>query len=113
MQALSDALQAATSFECDGCTHHASFHSLENPAEDAVLKKWAQQEADDKEIQAVTGANKKRKMITQGAMPEADEDVLRFAHAEGASATERKRKGRKAKAGTVNSSTAPLDLTEE
>lgn len=36
--------QAATSFECDGCNHHASFHSLENPAEDAILQKWASQE---------------------------------------------------------------------
>ncbi|KAK3620817.1 hypothetical protein LTR56_020591 [Elasticomyces elasticus] len=65
-------VKAATSFECDGCNHHASFHSLENPSEDAVLKKWAQQEADDKEPITTT---KKRKLITQSAAP-ADDDFI-------------------------------------
>jgi len=27
-------LQAASSFACDGCGHHASFHNLRNPGED-------------------------------------------------------------------------------
>ncbi|KAK0355547.1 hypothetical protein LTR94_008057 [Friedmanniomyces endolithicus] len=71
---------AATSFECDGCSHHASFHSLENPSEDAVLRKWAQQEADDKEQQAAAAAatttSKKRKLITQSA--ELDEDEVQM-----------------------------------
>lgn len=31
----------ATTFECDGCAHHASYHSMENPAEDAILAKWS------------------------------------------------------------------------
>ncbi|KAK0338288.1 hypothetical protein LTR91_005381 [Friedmanniomyces endolithicus] len=70
---------AATSFECDGCSHHASFHSLENPSEDAVLRKWAQQEADDKEQQAAAAtitASKKRKLITQSAVLDEDEDEV-------------------------------------
>lgn len=45
--------------------HHASFHSLENPAENAVLKKWSDQEASIKDTQAAAGASKKRKSITQ------------------------------------------------
>ncbi|KAK0256266.1 hypothetical protein LTR29_003321 [Friedmanniomyces endolithicus] len=73
-------VKAATSFECDGCSHHASFHSLENPSEDAVLRKWAQQEADDKEQQAAAAAatttSKKRKLITQSA--ELDEDEVQM-----------------------------------
>ncbi|KAK0287474.1 hypothetical protein LTR91_001774 [Friedmanniomyces endolithicus] len=68
-------VKAATSFECDGCSHHASFHSLENPNEDAVLRKWAQQEADDEEQQAAaaTTTSKKRKLITQSAALDEDE----------------------------------------
>lgn len=62
--------KAASSFECDGCGHHASFHSMENPAEDAVLKKWSEQEAQIKEQQALAGASKKRKMISQTATRE-------------------------------------------
>lgn len=27
-------LQAASSFACDGCGHHASFHNLRNPTEE-------------------------------------------------------------------------------
>ncbi|PWW76614.1 hypothetical protein C7212DRAFT_80038, partial [Tuber magnatum] len=27
-------LQAASSFACDGCGHHASFHNLRNPGEE-------------------------------------------------------------------------------
>lgn len=58
-------MQAATSFECDGCQHHASFHSLENPDEDAVLKKWEEQENSFVlQKQATSGAGRKRKKIT-------------------------------------------------
>lgn len=50
--------QASTSFECDGCNHHASYHFLENPAEQAVLARWTQEEQ-----QAPTN-NKRRKLLT-------------------------------------------------
>jgi len=42
-----------------------------------VLKKWAEQEASDKQNQQVVGgaSNKKRKMITQAAADEDDEVV--------------------------------------
>ncbi|OQO06042.1 hypothetical protein B0A48_08630 [Cryoendolithus antarcticus] len=61
-------IKAASSFECDGCAHHASFHSLENPAEDAVVKKWAAAEREAKEHQqtiAATGGSKKRKLLAE------------------------------------------------
>ena len=32
-------LKAATSFECDGCGHHASFHKMENPVEDSYVER--------------------------------------------------------------------------
>ncbi|TKA52030.1 hypothetical protein B0A55_12741, partial [Friedmanniomyces simplex] len=68
---------AATSFECDGCGHHASFHSLENPSEDAVLRKWAQQEGDEKGHQAAAATTtKKRKLITQSAALAEDDVVM-------------------------------------
>ncbi|KAF1825239.1 uncharacterized protein K489DRAFT_308622, partial [Dissoconium aciculare CBS 342.82] len=53
---------AATSFECDGCGHHASFHSLENVAEDAILKKWSV-EASREASQSSTSAVKKRRRL--------------------------------------------------
>ena len=57
-------VKAATSFECDGCGHHASFHSLENPAEDTIVKKWAEEEEKQREEkQAAGGAGRKRKRI--------------------------------------------------
>jgi hypothetical protein len=31
-------LQAASSFACDGCGHHASFHNLRNPGEEPDLE---------------------------------------------------------------------------
>jgi hypothetical protein len=69
--------KAASSFECDGCSHHASFHSLENPAEDAVRQKWLEQEAAQaREQQAAIGANKKRKMIPQNLLLKDDERIV-------------------------------------
>ncbi|KAF2137226.1 uncharacterized protein K452DRAFT_204611, partial [Aplosporella prunicola CBS 121167] len=38
-------LKISSSFECDGCTHHASFHSMASPADDAVLARWASDNA--------------------------------------------------------------------
>ncbi|KAM0708288.1 hypothetical protein Q7P35_004939 [Cladosporium inversicolor] len=69
-------IKAASSFECDGCSHHASFHSLENPAEDAIRQKWLDQEAQAKEQQAAVGASKKRKTLAQNAVNENDRIVV-------------------------------------
>ncbi|KAF1808696.1 hypothetical protein P152DRAFT_462261 [Eremomyces bilateralis CBS 781.70] len=51
-------LKVATSFECDGCNHHASFHSMENKEEDEIVKRWRVQEAD--EASQATGNKRKR-----------------------------------------------------
>ena len=67
--------QAATSFDCDGCSHHASFHSLENVAEDAILKKWStEQESNNNAASTAGGASKKRRRITE--KPQDDIEIL-------------------------------------
>ncbi|EOD46137.1 hypothetical protein UCRNP2_7136 [Neofusicoccum parvum UCRNP2] len=33
-------LKLTSSFTCDGCNHHASFHSMSSAADDAVLARW-------------------------------------------------------------------------
>ena len=37
-------LKAATSFDCDGCGHHASFHRMENPLEEETVRRWRAEE---------------------------------------------------------------------
>ncbi|KAF1977296.1 hypothetical protein BU23DRAFT_526641 [Bimuria novae-zelandiae CBS 107.79] len=39
-------LKSTSSFECDGCGHHASFHSMENKEEDEIRKRWEQEDRD-------------------------------------------------------------------
>ncbi|KAG0130450.1 hypothetical protein HOY82DRAFT_371603 [Tuber indicum] len=48
-------LQAASSFACDGCGHHASFHNLSNPGEGYEVTLIAEGERDG------------RKMVTNGS----------------------------------------------
>ncbi|KAH0156484.1 hypothetical protein KCU67_g8301, partial [Aureobasidium melanogenum] len=58
-------VKAATSFECDGCSHHASYHNLDNPSEDAILAKWsAQEKTMTTQQQPTTSSRNKRKRIT-------------------------------------------------
>ncbi|KAL8779283.1 MAG: hypothetical protein Q9213_007015 [Squamulea squamosa] len=33
-------LKASTSFECDGCGHHASFHKMDNHQDDETVRRW-------------------------------------------------------------------------
>ncbi|KAM3425536.1 hypothetical protein BST61_g7483 [Cercospora zeina] len=67
-------VKAATSFDCDGCGHHASFHSLENVAEDAILKKWTTEQGSVKGDAPASGASKKRRRITE--KPNDDPQIL-------------------------------------
>ncbi|KAL6712172.1 hypothetical protein ACN47E_000049 [Coniothyrium glycines] len=39
-------LKSSSSYECDGCGHHASFHSMENKADDEIRKRWEQEAMD-------------------------------------------------------------------
>ena len=51
-QTQTNAPQSTSSFECDGCAHHSSFHSMENKAEDEIRKRWeleAREKKDDEE----------------------------------------------------------------
>ncbi|KAL9032324.1 MAG: hypothetical protein Q9214_008017 [Letrouitia sp. 1 TL-2023] len=33
-------LKAGTSFECDGCGHHASFHKMDSPEDEGSIRSW-------------------------------------------------------------------------
>lgn len=47
-------LKSSSSYECDGCNHHASFHSMENKTEDEIRKRWeleAKEKAEQAEVQ--------------------------------------------------------------
>lgn len=60
-------LKSFTTFECDGCAHHASFHSLENKAEDEIRKRWEmeqrQQEAEARENEVAARPKKRARQI--------------------------------------------------
>jgi len=43
----------------DGCSHHASYHSMENQADDAVVKRWQAAERERQESNGDTGARKR------------------------------------------------------
>ncbi|KAF2020952.1 hypothetical protein BU24DRAFT_416612 [Aaosphaeria arxii CBS 175.79] len=53
-------LKSSSSYECDGCSHHASFHSMENKHEDEVRKRW-ENEAKEKQEQEEFVADHPRK----------------------------------------------------
>lgn len=55
---------------------------MENPAEDAVLKKWAEQEVQEKASQPTTITTKKRKLLTQTAANAAVFDITNDDHEE-------------------------------
>lgn len=60
-------LKAATSFDCDGCGHHASFHQMENPAEEEAARRWrAQAEREEKNKRDADTPAPKRRRITNG-----------------------------------------------
>lgn len=39
-------LKAASTFECDGCGHHASFHKMDNQKEEEITRRWKVEEAE-------------------------------------------------------------------
>jgi hypothetical protein len=71
---------------------------MDNPAEDVIIQKWAEQEAKEKELQQATaGASKKRKLITQSAASGSDFEVEVLSTTTASSSTTG-RKGRPKKA---------------
>ncbi|KAF2403755.1 hypothetical protein EJ06DRAFT_546888 [Trichodelitschia bisporula] len=53
-------LKVTTSFECDGCGHHASFHGMENPAEEAAIARRAV-ESQNTSAAATAGAGSRKR----------------------------------------------------
>lgn len=46
-------LKGATSFECDGCGHHASFHKMDNQQDEETERRWKSSEATSEAMQSV------------------------------------------------------------
>jgi hypothetical protein len=58
----------ASSFECDGCGHHASFHKMDNPADDAAIKRLQEIQRDQQSQDESTGSRKRpRRAIENGS----------------------------------------------
>lgn len=45
-------LKGATSFECDGCGHHASFHKMDNREDEESVRRWKEAEQVQDKMQA-------------------------------------------------------------
>lgn len=60
LSSTADIRQSASSFECDGCNHHASFHSMENKTEDEIRKRWEVEAKDKQALEGDTGRPRKR-----------------------------------------------------
>lgn len=62
-------LKAATSFECDGCGHHASFHNMENKSEQEVIKRWQEEQRSQALLSngSERPSKRRRPAITEGA----------------------------------------------
>lgn len=67
--ALANNIQSTSSYECDGCNHHASFHSMENKSEDEVRKRWEKEARDkaDLEEEAQQRSKKRPRLLQIGA----------------------------------------------
>ncbi|RPA98578.1 hypothetical protein L873DRAFT_1686961 [Choiromyces venosus 120613-1] len=59
-------LQAASSFACDGCGHHASFHNLKNPGEDDEVLLLVEAER-EREGGGSAGSGGGRKAVMNGS----------------------------------------------
>lgn len=62
-------LKAATSYDCDGCGHHASFHRMESKDDEEALKRWRAKEEEDAYSRAVNPSKETalgQKLITNG-----------------------------------------------
>ncbi|KAJ4371430.1 hypothetical protein N0V83_004647 [Neocucurbitaria cava] len=57
-------LKSSSSYECDGCAHHASFHSMENKDEDALRKRWEQEAREKAEREEEAQSRPKKRVRT-------------------------------------------------
>ncbi|ORY07674.1 hypothetical protein BCR34DRAFT_542592 [Clohesyomyces aquaticus] len=95
-----DLLDSTSTYECDGCSHHASFHSMENKVEDEVRKRW-EQEAKDKQRRDEAVGDRPRKRLREIEFEPAmgdDGGAALFADFVGASTSSSLRKAKTKKA---------------
>ncbi len=84
-------LKAASSFDCDGCGHHASFHRMESKEEEEIARRWkaeemakevqqVEREAEQKRLQEIfeSVAPKRRRIEGLEAEVEVPEEVLEW-----------------------------------
>lgn len=57
-------LKAASSFECDGCGHHASFHKMDNQKEEEITRRWKVEEAEKARGEKANGGH--QRLLTYG-----------------------------------------------
>jgi hypothetical protein len=57
-------LKAASSFECDGCGHHASFHKMDNQKEEEITRRWKVEEAEKARGEKANGG--RQRLLTYG-----------------------------------------------
>jgi hypothetical protein len=63
----------------DGCTHHASFHNMENQSDDAIVKRWQAVEREQQDKNGQSGARKRpRKAIEGASTGQSHENAVRF-----------------------------------
>ncbi|KAL8749540.1 MAG: hypothetical protein Q9199_007622 [Rusavskia elegans] len=61
-------LKASTSFECDGCGHHASFHKMDNHQDDETVRRWKTDE-EDKVLRRETMMNWSEEKAVKAGLP--------------------------------------------
>ncbi|KAI4908410.1 hypothetical protein J4E90_009035 [Alternaria incomplexa] len=92
-------LKSSSSYECDGCGHHASFHTMENKTEDEIRKRWEVEAKERTEQEAQQPRPKKRVRAIEYNNEEGVEDIfneLLLQEARTKKAAPKKRTGRAA-----------------
>ncbi|KAH4014864.1 hypothetical protein HBH69_165950 [Parastagonospora nodorum] len=86
-------LKSTSSYECDGCAHHASFHSMENKAEDEVRKQWEKEAAEKEEEDSQQRSKKRpRLLLREKASSETMDSVFGQARGRAAATTTKTRR---------------------
>lgn len=88
--------QAGTSYLCDGCGHHASFHGMEGREEEEVVGRWKAEAEAERGVAGGGGEKKrgKRRRMIGGLEGEGGAGEVVGGEGEVAVTGGRKRKGR-------------------
>ncbi|KAH9864262.1 hypothetical protein J1614_010196 [Plenodomus biglobosus] len=111
-------LKSSSSYECDGCAHHASFHSMESKVEDEIRKRWEQEAKDraDSEEEIQQQPKKRPRTIEYGGRDSDalgdDLDAAMQALSRNARAAPKTRKGAAKKTGRAAGTKAKARITE-